>query len=275
LRYSLLPVWYTAFRESSVTGLPVVRPQYVVLPKNEPGFSIDDQYYVGASGLLVKPITQPGVTETILYIGEDQVYYDFYNGHAYRGLAEGTTVTVPAPLERGPLLIRGGSILPSRERPRSSSPLMKHDPFTLKVALGQSGNASGELYLDDGESYDHREGNFVWRGFVAKSTEKAVIISSEDLALKNLDRAVDGVKLATYNGDNAFASTLNGVQVERIIVLGLRNKPSRVTLGDTDLQFTFEDGVSAVGKEEGLASKLTIDNPGALIRSDWTVVLDL
>jgi alpha 1,3-glucosidase len=25
LRYSLLPVWYTAFRESSVTGLPVAR----------------------------------------------------------------------------------------------------------------------------------------------------------------------------------------------------------------------------------------------------------
>ena len=25
LRYSLLPLWYTAFRESSVTGLPVVR----------------------------------------------------------------------------------------------------------------------------------------------------------------------------------------------------------------------------------------------------------
>lgn len=25
LRYSLLPVWYTAFRESSVTGLPVTR----------------------------------------------------------------------------------------------------------------------------------------------------------------------------------------------------------------------------------------------------------
>ncbi len=25
LRYSMLPIWYTAFRESSVTGLPVVR----------------------------------------------------------------------------------------------------------------------------------------------------------------------------------------------------------------------------------------------------------
>ena len=49
------------------------RPQYVVLPKNEAGFSIDDQYYVGASGLLVKPITKAGVTETTVYIGEDQV----------------------------------------------------------------------------------------------------------------------------------------------------------------------------------------------------------
>jgi hypothetical protein len=49
------------------------RPQYVVLPKNEPGFSVDDQYYVGASGLLVKPITDAGVTETTVYIGEDQV----------------------------------------------------------------------------------------------------------------------------------------------------------------------------------------------------------
>ena len=50
------------------------RPQYVVLPKNEGGFSIDDQYYVGASGLLVKPITKAGVTETTVYIGEDQVW---------------------------------------------------------------------------------------------------------------------------------------------------------------------------------------------------------
>jgi hypothetical protein len=49
------------------------RPQYVVLPKNEPGFSVDDQYYIGGSGLLVKPITEAGVTESVVYIGEDQV----------------------------------------------------------------------------------------------------------------------------------------------------------------------------------------------------------
>ncbi|SRR5258708_3310473 len=93
LRYSLLPVWYTAFREASVTGLPILRfaillslllsslclhlvrdsPHYVVFPKDTSGFAIDDQYYVGSSGLLVKPVTNPGVDSVEIYLGEDQV----------------------------------------------------------------------------------------------------------------------------------------------------------------------------------------------------------
>jgi len=152
---------------------------------------------------------------------------------------------------------------------------MKRDPFTLKVALSQSGSARGELYLDDGESYDNREGNFVWREFVAESAKKTVKISSKDLALKNANRAVDGVELTTYNGGNAFANALKDVRVERIVVLGLKNKPSKITHGNTDLEFNFEDGVAAIGKKEGVVSKLTIKNPGAFITSDWTIVLEL
>ena len=49
------------------------RPQYVVFPKDEAGFSIDDQWYVGGSGLLVKPVTQQDVTEVSIYLAEDQV----------------------------------------------------------------------------------------------------------------------------------------------------------------------------------------------------------
>ena len=152
---------------------------------------------------------------------------------------------------------------------------MKRDPFTLKVALSQSGDANGELYLDDGESYGHREGNFVWREFVAESTKKAVTISSKDLASKNPHRAVDGVELVTYNGGNAFANALDGVRVERIVVLGLKNRPSKVTLNNADLHFAFDGGVAAVGEKEGVASKLTIKDPGAFITSDWVIVLGL
>lgn len=152
---------------------------------------------------------------------------------------------------------------------------MKRDPFTLKVALSQSGSARGELYLDDGESYDHREGHFVWREFVAESTKHAVKISSKDLASKNLNGAVDGVELAAYNGGNAFSDSLSAVRVERIVVLGLKNIPSKVTLDNSNLEYTFEGGVAAVGKKEGVASKLTIKNPGAIITRNWSIVLEL
>jgi hypothetical protein len=51
------------------------RPQYVMFPEDEAGFGIDDQYYVGSSGLLVKPVTQKGVKEVSVYIAEDQVRF--------------------------------------------------------------------------------------------------------------------------------------------------------------------------------------------------------
>lgn len=44
-----------------------------MFPQDETGFSIDDQFYVGNSGLLVKPVTRPGVTEESIYLPEDNV----------------------------------------------------------------------------------------------------------------------------------------------------------------------------------------------------------
>ena len=73
LRYTLLPMWYTAFRETSVTGMPILRPQFVMFPKDKAGFEIDDQYYIGSSGLLVKPVTAKDAREAKVYLAEDQV----------------------------------------------------------------------------------------------------------------------------------------------------------------------------------------------------------
>ena len=42
-------------------------------PKYEALFEMDEQYYIGSSGLLVMPITAKGVTETKVYLAEDQV----------------------------------------------------------------------------------------------------------------------------------------------------------------------------------------------------------
>ncbi|EMD31533.1 glycoside hydrolase family 31 protein [Gelatoporia subvermispora B] len=277
LRYSLLPVWYTAFREASVNGLPVVRPHYVVFPQDEGGFDLDDQYFVGGSGLLVKPITRKDVTETTMYLPENEVYYDYFTGHAYRGAATGKNVTVPAELHQIPLLIRGGSIVPTRERPRRASPLMKHDPFTLRVALSTTGTARGELYLDEGETFAHQAGQFVWRAFEATAEKggKEIRIRSRDLAARNLDTAVDGVALTTYDARNAFAKDVARVRVERIVVLGLSREPRSVVADGKEVHWEYKAGAAAASKGEGTASMLLVKDPHASITTDWEITIHL
>ncbi|KAG9073924.1 hypothetical protein FRC06_011070, partial [Ceratobasidium sp. 370] len=266
LRYSMLPVWYTAFRETSVTGMPVLRPHYVMFPKDKQGFAIDDQYFIGNSGLLIKPVTDPDVEKI-------DPYYDYVSYDIYQGSEPGRNVTVPAPLEKIPVLVRGGSIVPTRQRPRRSSTLMKYDPFTLLIALDKDGFAGGELYMDDGESYSHEKGQFLWRQFFAETTEQGLVLASDDLVEDNLDRAVDQVALESYDPNNAFAKETANVRVERIVVLGLRKTPKAVMNEGVDVEFTWEAGLPADGKTGGKASVLIIKNPGLLVGKKWGMLV--
>ncbi|KAJ7578310.1 glycoside hydrolase family 31 protein [Mycena floridula] len=267
LRYSMLPIWYTAFREASVTGIPVLRPHYVVFPHDSEGFDLDDQYFIGSSGLLVKPITQKDVTETEVYIPEDQVYYDYFTSKAYRGPGKGSSrgkgkVTVPAALHQVPLLIRGGSVIFTRERPRRSSTLMKHDPFTLRVALDKKSAAKGELYLDDGDSYEYRTGNFVWREVAAEKKKKTLTISSKDLGSRS--DAVDGGVVGAYSPGNKFAKDIGDVRVEKVVIVGLAKKPASVAVeGGKKLVWTYENEI------------LTIKDPRVLVTQDWSIAIQL
>ena len=46
-----------------------------MFPKDKAGFEIDDQYYIGSSGLLVKPVTEKDAREAKVYLAEDQVRF--------------------------------------------------------------------------------------------------------------------------------------------------------------------------------------------------------
>lgn len=143
---------------------------------------------------------------------------------------------------------------------------MKHDPFTLRVALDTSGNARGELYLDDGETYGYGKGDVVWRGFGAESTKGkgkgkeigTVRISSVDLATRTA--------VGAYDPANEFARSVGDVRVEKLVVLGLGKKPLSVVLdGGRELEWEFvsEGGV------------LVVKDPAVRVVDDWAVVVKL
>ena len=151
---------------------------------------------------------------------------------------------------------------------------MKRDPFTLRVALSKAGTARGELYLDDGESYNHMKGQFVWREFLAEksSKSKTLRLSSRDLGAVKPNEAVDGVALQTYDSANDYAAYIAEVRVEKIVVVGLSAKPSSVKLQDgQELIWTYTPGVGSGEKKEGTASLLVIRDPKVLIIKDWSI----
>lgn len=308
LRYKMLPVWVTAFREAGDegSGLPVLRPQFLMFPRDEAGFSIDDQYYVGDSGLLVKPAVVEGVRQVSIYLSDDVPYYNFFTHEVYRGFQspwKNCTVVVPAPMTAQlPLLHRGGSILPLRERVRRSAELGWRDPFTLIVALGDLSasdgttqvRAEGVLYLDDGQTYHYREGAFVWRRFTFESHAdgRHTIRSRDETALRSYskaasdDNSVSAGPSVPYDAKNDFAQAIGNVRVEKVIVLGLESSASqqfKITVaGDlsegtaqaSSLSYVFTAGESASdkrGKAGKGASRLVIKDPKALVKGDWSI----
>ncbi|QSL64936.1 hypothetical protein MERGE_002240 [Pneumocystis wakefieldiae] len=200
IRYQLLPTWYTAFFIASTTGLPVLRPQFLKFPDDENGFSIDDQFFLGDSGILVKPVTSEGATEIDVYFGDDESYYDYFdfslhNGKGYK--------TFPCPLEKIPMFIQGGNIVIRRDRIRRSSLSMMNDPFTFVVALDNKGNAKGSLYLDDGVSFDNADGFYIYKEFMFFSNNLTFV--SNDL----------------HNSKNSqeYSKKMKDVRIEKLIIL--------------------------------------------------------
>lgn len=55
IRYTLLPYFYTLFREANATGIPVVRPLWMEFPSDEMTFKNDEAFMVG-NALLVQGI---------------------------------------------------------------------------------------------------------------------------------------------------------------------------------------------------------------------------
>lgn len=252
LRYSLLPAWYTAFHEASVNGTPIIRPHYLVYPGDEKGFALDDQFFVGSTGLLAKPVVTEGAESVEIYLPDDEIYFDYFTYEIYSGHGK---KTIPAPLEKIPFLMQGGHIIPRKDRPRRSSGLMRWDPYTLVITLGKSGSATGELYVDDGETYDYEAGAYIYRGFEFASD----VLSSTDLGMKG--------KLT-----GKYLKTMQQVDVERVIVVGAPATWASKTYvkaieGDNSLEVPIEYHEVAGGR----AAWAVVKNPKVSIAADWKI----
>mmetsp|Transcript_30849 Transcript_30849/g.69275 ORF Transcript_30849/g.69275 Transcript_30849/m.69275 type:complete len:938 (-) Transcript_30849:398-3211(-) len=239
-RYALLPYWYTLFHEAAASGVPTMRPLFFEYPSDEATFGIDDQWMVG-SDLLVKPVTDPGVVTTELYLPGNEPWYDV---DTYESFVGPRILTMSTPLEKIAALQRGGSIIPRKLRLRRSTKLMIDDPYTLFIALDSKQSAVGKLYMDDEHTFDFEQGDFCLRKYAFES----------------------GVLSATSASGAAMRFEPTNT-IERVVVIGLSEAPKTVTLEETgrsrELSFTFDSNTHV----------LTIRKPDVRAAGDFQIIL--
>jgi alpha-glucosidase len=154
-RMQLMDYFYTEFHYQTVDGLPrTILPLFYVYPSDPNTLEIELQFFYGPS-LLISPVTEENSTSVSYYLPKD-TFYDFFSGEKVEGQGE-TVSRDNVDYTEIPVHVRGGSIIPMRVDGANNTKLLRELDFELLIAPDADGNASGRLYLDDGESLNPSE----------------------------------------------------------------------------------------------------------------------
>ena len=154
LKYTLMPYIYTCAREAYDTGIPMMRAMFLEFPKDRECRRQDMQFMFGPS-LLVAPVVEQGARTREVYLPKGR-WYDWYDGTVYDG---GKYIEVPAPLDRIPVFVREGSIIPTVPIIKTTAE-MAGAPLVIKCYPKEGETVTYKLYEDDGESLGYSRGEY-------------------------------------------------------------------------------------------------------------------
>ncbi len=150
LRYRLLPYIYSLAWKVTNDHYTIMRPLVMDFPNDPRVLNIGDQFLFGPS-ILVNPVTEQAASSRHLYLPSGQ-WIDFWTGEPTTG---GKAIDAPAPLERLPLYVRAGSILPLGPGVEYATQ-MPQAAVELRVYPGADGDFV--LYEDEDDNYNYENG---------------------------------------------------------------------------------------------------------------------
>lgn len=168
LRMQLIPYLYTAMADYRRYGTPPIR--HMIL---EDGYTssadvvqgkvdgqnpyaeskkmeVSDQYMFGPNILVAPLIAGEKSRKVVLPKGK---WFDFYTG---KMAGDGGTITASAPLDKIPLFVKDGGIVPMM--PAVNNVRLSTGPVPLEVRHYGNNEGSYQLYDDDGVTYDYERG---------------------------------------------------------------------------------------------------------------------
>ena len=241
LRYRLIPYLYSTAWQVTSNNESYLRPLFSDFAADKRVWNIGDEFMFGRS-ILAAPILDPQYTEekiiredamtgwdrkkesgdrsqeTVVdwtatktatkYLPKGAQWYDFWTNKLYKG---GQTVTLETTLDRVPMFVRAGSILPL-------GPEMQYvgekawDNLEIRVYPGSDGVFT--LYEDEGDNYNYEKGYYATITFVWNDKARTLTIGTRQGGYKGmiLDRQFtivlpDGTsKTVSHNGNEQVVS---------------------------------------------------------------------
>jgi alpha-glucosidase len=236
LRYKLLPYLYNAFWQAAETGMPIMRPLLLDYPDDSAAIQQNDEFLLGGD-LLIAPVTKDDDTEREVYLPRG-VWYDFWTDRRSTGPER---LTVDAPLERIPVFVRGGAIVPSQQLVQYTGQA-SIDPLIFDIY--PSGTSTSTYYEDDGISFDYQHG---------VSLQQRVAVAQQADALS--------IELSARQG--LYTPPARALLMK---VHGQRTRPRQLTVGGKELSAR-----SAVQELENAAEGWAYDDARNIV---WLKVSD-
>ena len=164
LRYRLMPYFYSVHAAVTFRGMMPIRPLALEFPDDEASHLHTEEYMYGHE-LLICPVTKPMYFDAR---GDElndsdkkqEIYlppcgwYDLYTEKYYEG---GRTVTVDSGIDRIPVFVRAGSIIPVSDVMQYADEI-PDAPYEVIIYSGDNGEFT--LYEDAGDGYDYENGEY-------------------------------------------------------------------------------------------------------------------
>jgi alpha-D-xyloside xylohydrolase len=150
-----------------------MRPLIMDFAADAKTHEIGNEYLFGHS-LLVAPVTQYKATTWPVYLPEGSGWYNFWTNEYLKG---GQTVNTDAVIDKVPLYVKAGAIVPFGPKVQYSTE-KKWDNLEIRIYPGADGEFL--LYEDENDNYNYEKGSYSTIKF--KWNDLAKTLTIEDRA---------------------------------------------------------------------------------------------
>jgi alpha-D-xyloside xylohydrolase len=218
LRYRLMPYIYSLAGEVVLSHSTMMRPLIFDFPQDKVACGIYDQFMLGKS-MLACPVTEPmgfgakgkalgKPLERSCWLPEGALWHDFWTGETHSG---GKWITADAPLDRIPVFVRAGSVIPMETAMLSHACQRVDEPIEMRIYPGEDGLSF--LYEDDGEGYGYESGQCNRIELSWDDSEKTLSIGGSEFGFPQglsgrscIVRLNGAEKMVSYNGEETLVA---------------------------------------------------------------------